>query len=392
MENSKSNWSPRLKLIVGLLSLAFVIYLIATFSAIIPSVILAIIVAYILTPFVDALSEKAKFPKWAALITVYLLAILVLFTLALLFYQPLALQATLLYEDIQTFFAGAENLFDYQIIIVGQVIDGSTIFENATSILQDISQPFVGHTLDFAVEVISSLVKLSFIIIISIYLIIDSKDISIWMEEIVPSKYRADFIDLREKISKIWAAFFRGQLLLSLISATIYTIVGFIIGIPFALPMGVLAGLMEFAPHIGPGIWAVIAGIIALASGSTWIAMPNWVFALVILGLQVVYVQFDYNYLIPRIIGKRVQLSPLVIILGIMAGASMAGVLGVLLASPIIASGRILFLYIYFNIFEETIGQEKATTVDLPPPDPRWWKLKQHEHTKKSKKQEELKE
>ena len=391
MENSKSNWSPRLKLIVGLLSLAFVIYLIATFSAIIPSVILAIIVAYILTPFVDALSEKAKFPKWAALITVYLLAILVLFTLALLFYQPLALQATLLYEDIQTFFAGAENLFDYQIIIVGQVIDGSTIFENATSILQDISQPFVGHTLDFAVEVISSLVELSFIIIISIYLIIDSKDISIWMEEIVPSKYRADFIDLREKISKIWAAFFRGQLLLSLISATIYTIGGFIIGIPFALPMGVLAGLMEFAPHIGPGIWAVIAGIIALASGSTWIAMPNWVFALVILGLQVVYVQFDYNYLIPRIIGKRVQLSPLVIILGIMAGASMAGVLGVLLASPIIASGRVLFLYIYFNIFEETPGQ-KATTVDLPPPDPHWWQLKKHEHAKQSKKQEELKE
>lgn len=391
MENSKSNWSPRLKLIVGLLSLAFVIYLIATFSAIIPSVILAIIVAYILTPFVDALSEKAKFPKWAALITVYLLAILVLFTLALLFYQPLALQATLLYEDIQTFFAGAENLFDYQIIIVGQVIDGSTIFENATSILQDISQPFVGHTLDFAVEVISSLVELSFIIIISIYLIIDSKDISIWMEEIVPSKYRADFIDLREKISKIWAAFFRGQLLLSLISATIYTIGGFIIGIPFALPMGVLAGLMEFAPHIGPGIWAVIAGIIALASGSTWIAMPNWVFALVILGLQVVYVQFDYNYLIPRIIGKRVQLSPLVIILGIMAGASMAGVLGVLLASPIIASGRVLFLYIYFNIFEETPGQ-KATTVDLPPPDPHWWQLKKHEHAKQPKKQEELKE
>ncbi len=389
METLESNWSPRLKLIVGLLSLAFIIYLIATFSAILPSIILAVIVAYILSPFVDMLCEKAKFPKWAAIIVVYLLAILVIFTLAMLFYRPLALQAVLLYEDIQSFFAGAEDLFAYQITIAGQTIDGSTIFERVTGVLQDISQPFVGHTIDFAVEIISSLVELSFIVIISIYLVIDSKDINIWMEELVPSKYRSDFIYLREKIAKIWAAFFRGQLLLSLISATIFTGVGFIIGIPFALPMGVLAGLMEFAPHIGPGIWAIIAGIIALASGSTWINMPNWIFALVIFGLQVVYIQFDYNYLIPRIIGKRVQLSPLIIILGIMAGASMAGVLGVLLASPIIASGRILFLYIYFNIFEETPGT-KETTVDLPPPDPRWWHLKKYSR-KRSKKQQERK-
>jgi len=390
MERLESNWSPRLKLIVGLLSLTFIIYLSAKFSAIFPAIILSIIVAYVLSPFVDMLENKAKFPTWAAISLAYFLGILVLLTLALVFYQPLAQQAVFLYNDLQSFFSGAEELFAYQITIAGQTIDGSMIFERATSVIQEISQPFVGHTLGFAVDIISSLVELSFTFVISIYLLKDGKEISNWMENIVPKKYRLDFIFLRSEISKIWDAFFRGQLLLSLVSASIFTSIGFIIGLPFALPMGVLAGLMEFSPHLGHGIWSILAGLVALLSGSTWLNMPNWVFALVVIGLQFIYIQFDYNYLIPRIIGKRVQLSPLVIILGILAGASLAGVLGVVLASPMIASARVLFWYIYFNLFGET-PDFKKTTSDLPPPDPRWWHLQKPKRTKKTKKQKEQK-
>ena len=388
METLESSWSSRLKLIVGLLSLAFIIYLLAKFSAILPAIILAIIIAYVLSPFVDMLKEKAKFPAWAAISVAYFLAILVLLTLVLVFYQPLAQQAVFLYEDIRAFFSQAENLFAYQITIAGQTIDGSMIFERATSVLQEISQPFVGHTLNFAVDILSSLVELSFTFVISIYLLKDGKEISNWMENIVPTKYRPDFVYLRSEISKIWDAFFRGQLLLSLVSASIFTSIGFIIGIPFALPMGVLAGLMEFSPHLGHGFWGLLAGLVALLSGSTWLNMPNWVFALVVMGLQAVYIQFDYNYLIPRIIGKRVHLSPLVIILGILAGASLAGVLGVVLASPTIASARVLFWYIYFNLFEET-PDFKRTTSDLPPPNPHWWHLQKPARTKKSKNRKE---
>ncbi|MBS1248551.1 MAG: putative transport protein [Chloroflexi bacterium] len=374
MEQLESRWSPRLKLIVGLLSLGFIIYLIATFRGILPAVILAGIVAYILSPLVDFLTEKARFPEWAAITVVYLLAILVLLTVSLVFYRPLSQQAVLLYEGIQILLSQAEELFSYQITIAGQTIQGSMLFERVTGLIQEVSQPVFGHTLGFAVEVISSLVELSFTFVISIYLLKDGKEISKSIEGFVPTKYRQDFIYLKSEISKIWSAFFRGQLLLSLVSASIFTSVGLIIGMPFALPMGVLAGLMEFSPHIGHGIWSITAGLIALLSGSTWINIPNWIFALIVLALQFVFIQFDYNYLIPRMVGKRVQLSPLVIILGILAGASLAGVLGVVLASPIIASARVLLRYIYFNIFEEELGLEK-TTSDLPPPDPRWWQL-----------------
>ena len=94
---------------------------------------------------------------------------------------------------------------------------------------------------------------------------------------------------------------------------------------------------------------------------------------LIIIGLHLVFQQFDLNYLIPRIIGSRLHLPPLVVILGIVSGAILAGVLGIPLAAPIIASARVIGGYIYANLFDLEWPPVGATR-PLPPPNPRWWK------------------
>ena len=68
--------------------------------------------------------------------------------------------------------------------------------------------------------------------------------------------------------------------------ATIFTVVGLIIGLPFALAMGLLAGLLEFLPSLGHGIWLTIAALLALFAGSTWLPVPNWVFMFIVIGLH----------------------------------------------------------------------------------------------------------
>ncbi len=149
---------------------------------------------------------------------------------------------------------------------------------------------------------------------------------------------------------------------------------GLILGLPFALLMGIFAGLLEFFPSIGHGIWLVIASLLALILGSTWIPVPNWVFLIIVLSFHLIFTQFDLNYLIPRIIGRSVHLPPLVVIIGIIAGASFAGVLGVVLAAPTIASLRVLGGYLYARIFDLEPFQDRLTTVPpLPPPEIRWW-------------------
>jgi predicted PurR-regulated permease PerM len=158
-----------------------------------------------------------------------------------------------------------------------------------------------------------------------------------------------------------------------LVVTTIISIAGLIIGLPFALAMGVLAGILELVPSIGYIIWLIIASILVFTLGSNWMPIPNWAFTLLVIGLHLVFIQFDLNYLIPRIIGRRVQLPPLVVILGIVVGGVLAGVLGIFLAAPTIASARVIGRYIYANLTDQDPFpvQEDAT---LPPPDPQWWR------------------
>jgi predicted PurR-regulated permease PerM len=124
--------------------------------------------------------------------------------------------------------------------------------------------------------------------------------------------------------------------------------------------------LLELLPTLGHGIWLAVAVPLALFSGSTWQWMPlsSFWFTVLLVGLHVVYQQVDLNFIIPRIIGRRVHLHPLIVILGILVGASVGGVLGVFLAAPTISSLRVLGRYIYANLLDlDPFPAEPGVTV-----------------------------
>jgi len=375
MHELRFRWSPRTKLTIILLLLGFGVFLLYRFRAAITPFILAIILAYVLSPLANWFQQRLNLRRGFATLLTYLVLIILLISLPMVVIPPLTTQAAGLNLDLQLFLGKIESLLGGQYTIAGQKIDLEAITRRATGSIQAVIEPIFGETLLFAIEAISSLVWVVFILVISFYLVKDSQALRKWMEDVTPPAYREDFILLRSEINLIWSAFFRGQLMLALVVATIFTITGFIIGIPFALAMGMLAGLLEFLPSIGHGIWLVIASLLALFAGSTWIPIPKWAFMLMIVGLHLFYQQFDLNYLIPRIIGRRVHLPPLVVILGIVTGALLAGVLGVVLAAPTIASARVLGRYIYANLFDQD-PFPAITTPPLPPPNPRWWRKK----------------
>jgi len=374
MTETRRPWLPRTKLTVSILLLTLFIYLITRFSVAISPFILALILAYVLTPPVNRLEEWLPIPRGVITALMFLVVLTLLILIPIVIVPPLAEQIADLNLDFQLLLQRLEELLGHQYSVVGQTIDGAAIFNQIVSVVQEIVQPLFGETLGFAFDVISSLVWVVFIFVVSFYLVKDNASVVEWMDRLPPPDLRIDFRRLRHEINQIWTAFFRGQLILGTVVATLFTIIGFSIGLPFAFAMGVLAGLMEFIPSIGHAIWLSIASILALFAGSTWINVPNWVFALIIVGLHVVFQQFDLNYLIPRIIGRQVHLSPLVVILGIVAGAAMAGVMGVLLAAPTVASARVLGRYIFSNLSDTDPFPDIASS-PLPPPDPRWWAI-----------------
>ncbi|MCL4560162.1 MAG: AI-2E family transporter [Chloroflexi bacterium] len=375
MEARKPVWSTQTKLIVALVVLVIVGFLLYKFSEILTPFILAIVLAYILSPVVNSFQKRLHLGRMVAILFTYLLLILFLAAALRLVIPLLMFQFRRINVDLLHVLREARLLFGQSFTVAGVTVDGTSLLEQASGSLQAILEPVFGSTLGVLADILSSLAWVVFIIIISIYLIKDSEALRKWLESLPPPDYRQDFIRLGEEINNLWSSFFRGQLILSFVVTLIFITVSFVIGLHFALLMGVLAGLLEFFPSIGHGIWIVIASILALVLGSYHLPVPNWAFFLVLIGIDFLFTQFDINYLIPRIIGRRVNLPPLVIILGIIAGASLVGVPGVVLAAPTIATLRVLARYIYARLFDMEPFPDTSLK-PMPPPTLRWWHLR----------------
>jgi predicted PurR-regulated permease PerM len=372
MSNSRPHWSSQTKIVVSILVLTFLIFLIYRFREILPPTIIALILAYVLSPLVTRIQNRWRLHRALAILASYLILILVATVLLFLLIPLLVDQFDSLNLDLQQLLQQAELFLGQRFVVMGNTIDGKALVDQITTSFQTLVEPFLGQTLGFLIEIITSIVWLVYIFVISFYLILDNDSIRHWLESLPPPEYRQDYIRLRDEINLIWNSFFRGQIVLASVVAGMFTIAGFILGLPFALAMGIFAGLMEFLPSIGHAIWLFVASILAFFIGSTWLPIPNWIFMLIIIGLHLVFEQFDLNYLIPRIIGRRVQLPPLVVILGIATGALLAGVIGILLAAPTIASARVIGRYIYANLFD----QDPFPQQEEPPPlkTTKWWR------------------
>ena len=372
MSNSRPRWSSQSKTLVSILVLAFILFLIYRVREIIPPLIIAFILAFVLSPLVNRIQNRWRIHRVLAIISSYVILILVVTIFLLLLIPPLIDQFNSLNLDIQILLQQAESFIGQQFEIMGRTIDGSALIDQVSASFQNIVEPFLGQTLGFFVEIITSIVWLVFIFVISFYLILDSDSVRDWFEKLPPPDYQQDYVRLRDEINLIWNSFFRGQIVLATVVATIFTIAGFILGLPFAFAMGIFAGFMEFLPSIGHAIWLFVASILAFFIGSTWLPIPNWMFMLLIIGLHLIFEQFDLNYLIPRIIGRRVQLKPLVVILGIAIGAVLAGMIGILIAAPTIASARVIGRYIYANLLDQ---DPFPPIKEIPPPKTKsWWK------------------
>ena len=351
-QTSRHRWSSYTKLIVSFGMLAISLYLLYRFRAVIAPLVIAAILAFLLNPIVTFLVKKLRIRRGWATAIVYIVLIGLLSLLPILLVPELVDQITRLGSNFESIIQDVEGFLGQEISIGSYVINVAQIIENLIEAFRGLMEPLFGQTLGIAVDVITSMVWFVFIMVISFYLVKDAPRMSERLVEITPPDYREDVLYLRKEINAIWAAFFRGQLSLAIVVAIIFSIVGFIIGLPFFLAMAVFAGLLEFLPSVGHAIWLILASLLMLFQGSTWIPIPNFAIMLILIALHVVFQQIDLNYLIPRIVGRRVHLNPMVVILGIVAGAALAGVLGVLLAAPTIATARVLGGYLLANLFD----------------------------------------
>ncbi|MEM7083612.1 MAG: AI-2E family transporter [Pseudomonadota bacterium] len=171
-----------------------------------------------------------------------------------------------------------------------------------------------------------------------------------------PSRRKRVFLIARESDVAL-SNFLKGQTVVMLGLAVIWSVGLTIVGLDHALAIGVLSGILSFVPYLGPAVGVILGGISALVQGS-----DLWMLA----GVAVVFVvsQGIENYfLTPKFVGDRIGLHPVMVIFSVMAGGQLFGFFGVLLALPVAA-----VVTVFVRHFYEWYGETPAVATDQPPP------------------------
>jgi predicted PurR-regulated permease PerM len=298
----------------------------------------AIFFAYLLEAPVSRLQKWFRGSRVAAIAVVYVLFLALLVVVFSLLGPPVALEAHKLTQQAPEWASSVSS---------GQIVkqlgerhgwSESTIAQFKDFLLQH-REEMITATQDFVVRAAKTLQNTWWLLLVPILAIFFLKDGNKFGQMIVNSvedpASRRVAAEAVERMHTMLGHFIRAQLLLSVLAMVVVTVVLRIMNVPYAIALGPAAGLLEFIPVVGPVVGGVVIMGVAFLSGYNHL-LWLFLFLLVWRGIQ------DYVSS-PRIMGGTLELHPLAVLFGVLAGGEVAGVIGVFLSIPVLATIRIMW-------------------------------------------------
>jgi predicted PurR-regulated permease PerM len=386
-----TQWKRESKILVTVIALLVMAALTYLARDIIPLIALAAVIAYIFQPIVGWL-ERRRVPRGLGAVLSLLLLVVVLALLPVLL-TPAVVNGVRSIIDVlvrlpELFEQWADQIAQSQptIRIAGFSLDlAAAVAQLQTSAEEAIGQfqlpslsdlfeyvttglRTAGGIVETAVGIASGVVSAAFstflLAVLIFFLTKDGWQLGVWIKGLALPSYRPEIEELGRRLDVVWKSFFRGQIVLSLVVGFIVFIATSLLGLPGALVLGILAGVLEVIPNLGPVLALIPAVLVALVQGSNFLPVSNLVFALIVVGVYVLIQQVENNFLVPRIMGQSLKLHPLFVLVGVVVGASFAGVLGAFLAAPVLASLKVLGMYAHAKIVDQDPLAQPPVTVD----------------------------
>lgn len=384
-----SQWDMSTKRTVLVILLIAIVAIVWISKPVLPILIMAGIIAYLLKPIVDV-AEWIRIPRGVTTIILSILILLGIVLAPVLIFPVLYGQliqianfnATTIINNLITAIATAiANVApDRKFVIVGFELPIGEVFQQ---IQQNVDQfqftfaptleqilTYVQQVLGTATNVVGSTAVLSFnlvggifqailsvllTIVMSLYITKDAPHIRSYFENLFPRSYQPELEELLRRVGHIWQAFFRGQIVLGLTIGLVTWLALTALGMPGALILGIVAGALEIVPNLGPTLAMIPAVIVALIQGSTNPALAeisNLGFALMVVGAYFLIQQFENGLIVPRVIGDSVNLHPVIVMGGVVVGFSIGGILGAFLAAPTLATMRVIGGYMHAKLLD----------------------------------------
>lgn len=312
---------------------ALLVALLYAVRSILPPFVVAIALAYILVPLVDALHARFRVPRFVVILGLYLLAFALIAAVIYAVEPTLSAEARELGQNapqlVEQFFRDAFG--GDAIVVFGQTVRARAV---ADEIVLSVEENFGqrGSPLQLAEQLIHSVFDVFLFLIVLFYLLKDWELFGVMLLLLVPVDGRPRVRELADRIHKILARYVRGELaLVALMAAMTYVFLALVFHLRFALAISIATGFLEVIPLVGPAIAAALAAVVGFSQGGGQLAL--WIVAFYTVARQVE----DY-VVVPNVVGRAVHLHPLVTLFAVLAGSALAGVLGMVLAVPAAAA------------------------------------------------------
>jgi predicted PurR-regulated permease PerM len=366
-------WSTTTKALVALVTITLLALLFWRFTSLLQPLVIAAILAYLLNPLISLLTARSRLGRGGATVIVYLVLLFLLMGCI----TALGLVTVDQAGKLAGFLPGS---VDETVAVLGQQVDAinrqgwnffgvtlqlppDLLTEQLTNLRNQLLpqlRPIVTNTGSVVVGVASTtfsyLSDFFLIFLVSIYMAKDSPHLWPGLQELADQPgYRADAARLLDEFSRIWATYLRGQVILAVIMAVASGVVLTAIGLNYSLALALLIGLAEFLPLIGPAIALAAAVLVALFQPDNWLGLSPLAYGGLVIALIFVLQQIQGTFLTPRIVGNALALHPIAILVGVIMASGLAGILGAVLAAPLLATIKLVGGYIWRKL------------VDLPP-------------------------
>jgi predicted PurR-regulated permease PerM len=392
--NSPS-WGTNTKLVVALTIIVVLGALLVNFQFIITPLTIALLLSYLFHPVADFFQRKLRVSWGVSVGIIYLFIIILLLGLLTIGGVGLIQQVQSLVIIVQDALRTLPEMvaaFSGQIYQLGPFkLDFSALdLSDLSSQILGMVQPLLSRTGTLLGTVAGSAANflgwLLFVILVSYFVLVESGGLRDRLIIVEVPGYTHDLARLSRELGRIWNAFLRGQIILFFLAVIVYSTVLSVLGIHYAIGLAVLAGFARFVPYVGPAInWALLV-IVAYFQAFKLFDLQPFQYTLLVLLIALLIDQIFDNLVSPRILSDALKVHPAAVLVAAIIAANLFGLLGVVVAAPVLATAALLWKYTMHKMLDLDPWPEEEVHNPPPPPGSRFivpirrflrdWKLK----------------
>ena len=361
-------WTPTTKRVVLSVVFAAALFVVVRATEVVFPFVWAFVLGYVLLPAVAFLERHAKLRRGFAAFIVFLALVLSIAGIVRLV-APLAIGQL---RDVQH---ALPTLLQNAQITAASILRDLGMGDLDVLVFVPAPQEFSGGIARMVVPLATAIgrfaLELLVFLIATFFVLRDAPRLFDLIREVLPRDHRAEILRIGEQVSDLIQRYIRGQLLLVALMSTVTAVGLSILGVPYSVVIGLVTGVLELIPIVGPITAGAIASVVALGHPNPF-GWGQLAYVGAVAAMYTVLRHSEDYFVIPLVIGRIVRLHPAVVIFALLAGGAIFGLLGVILAVPTAATLRLVLIYVTAKLRDEDpfaeLEREIVTERSAPSP------------------------